>query len=77
MIYHRTVLRVEVLSQEPLGDMSLERIAEEITTGDYSGRVSTVYAIEVSGPTMASLLTEQGSDPEFFGLDEHGQEVEH
>ena len=63
MTYHRTVLRVEVLSQEPLGDMSLERIAEEITTGDYSGRVSTVYAIEASGPAMPNLLTEQGSDP--------------
>ncbi len=75
-MYHRTVIQVEVLSQEPLGDMALATIAEEITTGDFSGRVSTVSAVEVNGPAMANLLIGQGSDPEFFGLDQHGQEVE-
>ena len=75
MSYHRTVIRGDVLSQESLGDMSLARIAEEITTGEYSGRISTTFAIEIDGFAMANLLAEQGSDPEFFGLDAHGQEV--
>ncbi len=76
-MYHRTVIQVEVLSQEPLGDMCLAGIADQMARGNFSGRVRTVSAVEVNGPAMANLLIGQGSDPEFFGLDEHGQEVEH
>jgi hypothetical protein len=76
-MFYRTVFRIEVLSEGPLPeDISLEDVAYEIMDGDYSGNIKRVSEDEVDGPTMARLLREQGSDPEFFRLTDDGQEVE-
>ena len=75
MRFYQTMFFVQVLSEEPLHpDMKLSEVHDAITTGNCSGKIRRCPT-EVDGPTMAALLIEQGSDPEFFGLDEHGQEV--
>ena len=74
MGFYRTVIQVEVLSRDPLPRCGLEHIAYLIDEGDCSGTVQTISEDEVDGLTMARLLHEQGSDPEFLGLTEDGRE---
>jgi hypothetical protein len=38
--------------------------------------VATTKEIKVDAKTMAKLLIKQGSDPEFFRLDEDGNDLE-
>jgi len=77
--YYRTVYQVEILSEEKFdndGGMSLTDIDEAITNGDCSGRVTTIVSDEVkTGKEMVKLLKAQGSDPEFFQLDEDGNDL--
>ncbi len=75
-MFYQTMIFVQVLSEGPLRpDLALDEVHDAITTGDCSGKIVRIPT-EVDGPTMAKLLIEQGSDPEFFGLDEHGQKVD-
>ena len=76
--YYRSVVQIEILSEEPFEDgQSLEDIDYEITEGNNSGVVSMVkHNQELSGKEMSKKLKEQGSDPEFFHLDDDGEEVE-
>jgi len=56
--------------------MSLTDIDEAINNGDCSGRVTTIVDNEVkTGKEMAKLLKAQGSDPEFFQLDDEGNDL--
>lgn len=76
--FHRTVVTIEILSEDPIGDVvdSLEMIDHQITDGDWSGKVDVTSAEELDGPTAARLLAAQGSDPEFFGLTDDGDDVD-
>lgn len=64
--FYRTVIGVEVLSDQPVLDMGLADIAEQIDSGDFSGRMVTLSEREVSKKDMADLLTSQHSDPSFL-----------
>jgi hypothetical protein len=71
------VFQVEVLSEEPYsGDSDLETIAYDITDGHCSGEVSCVRVDELNGKQAAEALQKQRSDPEFFLLDENGNDIE-
>lgn len=75
--FWRTVLKVEVLSEDkPLTDASLAEIEYAITDGDCSGVVRVESVKELSPKQAAKALVAQGSDPEFFLLDEEGNEIE-
>jgi hypothetical protein len=76
--FYRSRVVVEVLSEDPLPpDVSLATIANQITEGDWSGQVDNDdINEEVDGPTMAKLLQAQGSDPEFFQLDDDGNDID-
>jgi len=77
-IFYRTIITSEVLSEEPLtGSESLSDIEYLIDVGSCSGKVeTTVENEEVDGPRMAQLLQDQESDPDFFGLDETGNDLD-
>lgn len=65
--YYRTVVEVEILSDEPWPDITdLDTIHYAITEGDASGMVNTKESHEVTAEEMAVLLTAQGSDPGFL-----------
>jgi hypothetical protein len=64
--YYRTVFQLEVLSSEPLGDADLTQLDYEISEGRCSGELHQAVEEEVDEPTMARLLMNQRSDPEFL-----------
>jgi hypothetical protein len=75
--FWRTVIRWEVLSEEQIPQgMSIERIWQETVYGDWSGRVLSIQEKSLTGVQAARALQLQGSDPEFFGLDEAGNDAE-
>jgi hypothetical protein len=75
--FYRSVISVEVLSEDPLPpDLSLAEIHEGITTGDWSGQVDNDSRLneEIDGPTAAKALMAQASDPGFFRRTEEGED---
>ena len=79
---YRTVIKLEILSDEPISDerssMSLAGIVEECETGSFSGSHDfTIVNQKVSGKKAVSLIQNQGSDPEFFGMDDDGNEIDY
>lgn len=74
--FYRAVFHYEVLSEEPIEDMSLEDIDYECRDGHCSGQFLGVDRSELTGPEMAKALQNQASDPGFFQLDEEGNDLD-
>ena len=74
--FYRQLHTIEVLSEEPLPDMTLDELAYEISDGCASGRIISQPVEEVDGKKMADLLLEQASDPNFFMLNEDGSDLD-
>lgn len=72
--FYRTIFKIEVLSEEPVGNPSLQKIAYQIENGDWSGLCEIDEVNTVDGPEMAKLLEAQQSDPSFFRLTEDGED---
>jgi hypothetical protein len=75
--FYRQVFTVEVLSEEPIGpDIDLADLAYEIREGDCSGRVNLTKVDLLNGKQVAKALLKQASDPEFFQVNDKGEDVE-
>lgn len=75
-IIYKTTIVVTVLSDEPFeGYDSLSDIGYVITEGDCSGDFKTTNVEELTGKEAVEAIESQSSDPEFFGLDEEGNEI--
>ena len=75
--FYVTKYVVTLLSEEPLKSaMSLEEVAYAMNEGECSGEVEAFPAKKVGAKKMAKLLQAQGSDPEFFHIDEEGNDTE-
>lgn len=75
--FYKTVYKIEVLSEEPMGYCeSLSNIEYEITEGQCSGIFTEEEIIELTPQEMVVELESQGSDPEFFRLDKEGNDLE-
>lgn len=74
--YYRTVIQVEILSNDPYEFISLEDTACDIMNGDCSGRVNVVSVEEVNSKVMSQLLISHGSDPAFLLSDEDLEEYD-
>lgn len=72
--YYKTIIEVEVLSEDPYNPEELEQIAADITTGDCSGKWTISSSEEVSKEKMTELLIAQGSDPEFLIREDEDEE---
>lgn len=76
---YRNVVQIEVLSDEPLktGELTdLENVSFQIGEGDWSGRIKPVIQnLTYTGKEAVEIIQEQGSDPEFFNLDQDGNEI--
>lgn len=74
---YRTVIQVEVLSEEPIPeDMTLDQIEEECNTGSYSGvHEKLVVNKVVKGIKAADLVRKQGTSVDFFQMDEEGNDL--
>jgi hypothetical protein len=71
--YYRNVIKVEILSCQPLHDdvlTDLQAVHYETTEGGSSGVVTRAVSNEpVGAERMAELLLAQGSDPSFLIMD--------
>ena len=73
---YRTIIQLEVITEEPLEQQPLARIAFECDNGDYSGYTNwKVTNQPIKGKKAAKLVIEQGSDLDFFQMDENGNEI--
>lgn len=70
--FYRTVVEIEILSEELYEPQSLADIDYAITDGHCSGTWRVKSQETVSPANMAMLLKAQGSDPSFLGLDDKG-----
>ena len=73
--FYKTFFTVTVLSEEPPKDMSMGELAYECMEGVLSGAIKMGSQIIMDGKQAAEALKEQGSDPEFFHLDEEGNDL--
>lgn len=74
--FYRTIIQVEVLSENPYGFNSLADTAHDILHGDCSGKVGVVRHSVLNGRACARALLHQGSDPGFFRLTEKGEDMD-
>ncbi len=74
--FFKSIVQIEIISDEPIGSPSLDIIHYEIMEGDWSGQYHVISETELTPSEAANELIEQGSDPGFFGLDDLGNEVE-
>jgi hypothetical protein len=75
--FYRTVVRIEILSEEPYHGNTLSAINYDIKEEGCSGLLSHVVRNEEhDGPSIARLLMAQGSGPEFFRLTATGEDIE-
>jgi hypothetical protein len=76
--FFKTVYQIEVLSEDnPLPDeLTLAQIEYEITEGHCSGSISIIETWPLTAKEAAEALMAQGSDPEFFRLDEDGKDLD-
>ncbi len=77
MTFHRKVFQIEVLSDSPLNDMSLEQINYAMSMGDCIGREVEVSDEEITSKQCAKLCYELGSEPEFFQLSDEGSPIDY
>ena len=78
--FYKTTITITVLSEdEPVSDDTddfLIDLAWQIKEGDWSGKVEVTSTKELTAKQAAQALKRQGSDPEFFCLDDDGCEIE-
>jgi len=73
---YRTVVMIEILSDEPYHATDLENIRYDITDGHCSGMISDeIRNQELTGKEAVDKVKEQGTDIGFFDMDEEGNEI--
>lgn len=75
---YRTIIRFEILSEEPIAPSSLAEIDEQCVEGAWSGIMieEEIQNEELTGEKAIEAIKFQGSDPSFFNMDETGKEIE-
>ena len=74
-LYH-TKFTVSVLSEEPIDPQSLSDLAYEIQDGDAVGSWWQVSERKVEGKTAVNLIYRLDSHPDYFLMDDQGNEEE-
>ena len=75
---YRTVIRVEILSENPFESNDLESINHEIHFADYpvAAAVNVVRNQKIVGKRAINLLKNHATDPAFFNMDEEGNDCD-
>jgi len=74
--FFKTTIQIEILSEVKYNSTDLEQIKYDITEGHCSGVVDVKGYEELTPAQAAKALRAQGSDPEFFNLNDEGEVVE-
>lgn len=72
--FYRTRIVFEILSEVPTENMDIAELVYEADEGGMVGDVREHSCSEITVKECAELLGEFRSDPEFFGLDDNGNE---
>jgi hypothetical protein len=74
--FYRTVVSIEILSEEPLGkDLDLEDLAYAIDQGPCVGHALRLKSKKISAKQAAKALYEFASEPSFFELSDEGADL--
>lgn len=75
--FYETVIEVHVLSEDgPYDCDSLEELHTDIHSGPCVGKFSVTQSKPLTGKQMAKRLSDLGSQPEFFQLDDDGKPLD-
>lgn len=73
---YKSVIQIEVLSEEPIDGMSLTQIIDEGDTGSFSIKTKDIKIDkEIKGIRCVREMKLHGSDVEFFQMDERGNDI--
>lgn len=78
-VIHKTVITVEILHEHPIhiGSYSLWDIHNIIDEGDWIGQISTKSTnIPKKGKKAVKAVNDLGSSPDFFMMDENGNDID-
>lgn len=75
-VFYKRVISFEILSEEPIEDMTLSETEYEVVDGHMSGMFLDSVDTVLIGSEMARALSRQGTDPSFFSIDEHGNDID-
>jgi hypothetical protein len=73
--FYKTLVTVEVLHEGPIEFDDLKELSNMINSGDCSGQFKVMAAEPLTPKQMAEECLKQQSDPEFFDLDENGEDL--
>lgn len=74
--FYKTTITLEVLTEFDPSYMSIENMVHEMIWGESSGKVLDQTIKIIDGKEAAQRLLVHESDPEFFQLDEDGNDLE-
>ena len=74
--FYRTVIEVEVLSEDPVDFGDLAGVHAAITDGECVGAWKVLKQGNVNPKQMVRLLKKAGSEPGFFQLNDEGEDVD-
>lgn len=76
--FHKYIFQYEIVSEVPLqvDDLNIEDLHHLTYEGPCSGRMLETHYVELNAKEAADALIEQGSDPEFFQIDQDGNDVD-
>jgi len=74
--FYRTRFVYEVLSEEPLGEITLGSLEEMCDSGSCVGRWGGSTEKKLNGRQAADALYDFGSEPGFFMLDDKSNDTE-
>jgi len=74
--YYQTVYTITVLTEQPLGDVDLERLNYETMEGHAVMKSFRLKEKEITAKQAVRALYAAGSEPAFFQLDDNGNEID-
>ena len=72
---HRTIIQVEVLSDGYFDFSNLAQLSHDSMYGDISSVSEVKETSILQGDEAVAAVVAQGSDPEFFGMDDEGNDL--
>jgi hypothetical protein len=75
-LLYKTRVVIEVISHNPFHFHDLQTLDHDITDGECSGKIDVSDSVEIKGKEALELIMAQGTDPEFFGMNRHGNDAD-
>lgn len=74
--FYKTVYKFVVLSEEPIDNMELSDVLNETDNGGMVGHIETLMTRPIGAQKAVRELKDAGSQPEFFRLNNNGEDEE-